>query len=95
MHALKLLSTLFKVNIQQELATVRASLMAPDRRARLVARREQQLASDARMRAATWFNAAAANFNMSRPEEARRFAEKVADDSFYGERARSLLDRLK
>ena len=81
--------------VQEELATVRASLMSPERRARLIARREQQLASDARLRATAWFNAAAANFNLARADEARRFAEKVVDDVFYGERARSLIERLK
>jgi tetratricopeptide (TPR) repeat protein len=81
--------------IQQELATVRASQMSAERRDRLVARRERQLVTDARMRATAWFNAAAANFNLSRAEEARRFAEKVADDAQFGERARSLLERLK
>jgi len=84
-----------EASIQEELAIVRASLMAPERRTRLIARREQQLASDARMRAAAWFNAAAANFNLARPDEARGFAEKVVDDSFYGDRARSLIERLK
>ncbi|HUR35683.1 MAG TPA: hypothetical protein VM032_17890 [Vicinamibacterales bacterium] len=84
-----------EASIQEELATVRASLMAPERRSRLIARREQQLAAGARMRATSWFNAAAANFNMSRGDDARRFAEKVADDAFYGERARLLLDRLR
>ena len=82
-------------SIHEELATVRASLMAPERRARLIARRESQLASDTRMRATSWFNAAAANFNLARPTEARRFAEKVVDDVFYGERARSLLEKLR
>ncbi len=84
-----------EASIQQELATVRASIMSPDRRSRLLARREQQLASDARMRATAWFNAAAANFNLARADAARRFAQKVADDVFYGERARSLLDRIR
>ncbi len=81
--------------LQQELATVRAAQMAADRRARLIARREARLVTNARMRATVWFNAAAANFNLSRTDEARRFAEKVADDTFYGDRARSLLERLK
>lgn len=84
-----------EASIQQELATIRASLMAPERRTRLIARREQQLATDARMRATAWFNAAAANFNLARSADARRFAEKVADDAFFGERARTLLERLK
>lgn len=81
--------------IQQELAVVRASQMSAERRTRLVARREAQLVSNARMRATAWYNAAAANFNLARSVEARRFAEKVADDVFYGDRARSLLERLK
>jgi tetratricopeptide (TPR) repeat protein len=84
-----------EVTLQQELATVRAAQMAPERRARLVARREQQLAADARMRATVWYNAAAANFNLARTDEARRFAEKVAGDTVFGERARSLLERIK
>jgi tetratricopeptide (TPR) repeat protein len=81
--------------VQQELATVRAAVMAPDRRDRLIARREQQLVTAARMKATVWFNAAAANFNLSRSADARVFAEKVVDDAFYGERARTLLERLK
>ena len=84
-----------EASIQEELAIVRASQMGPERRARLIARREQQLASGARMRATAWFNAAAANFNLSRSDEARRFAEKVADDVQFGERARTLLERLR
>lgn len=81
--------------IQEELATVRAAQMSAERRARLIARREAQLVSNARMRATAWFNAAAANFNLARNDEARRYAEKVADDAFYGDRARSLLERIK
>lgn len=84
-----------EASIEEELTVVRASEMAPERQARIVARREQQLASDARMRATCWFNAAAANFNLARADEARRFAEKVADDTFFGDRARTIIDRLK
>ena len=84
-----------EAQLRQELEDVRAAPMADDRRARQVARREQQLASDARMRATVWFNAAAANFNLSRPAEARRFAEKVATDEQFGERARTLLEQIK
>jgi hypothetical protein len=47
------------------------------------------------MRVTAWFNAAAANFNLARTDEARRYAEKVASDVFFGERARMLLERLK
>lgn len=84
-----------EASITDELALVRAAQMAADRRERIIARREQQLATDARLRATAWFNAAAANFNLSRTDEARRFAEKLADDAQLGERARLLLQRLK
>jgi tetratricopeptide (TPR) repeat protein len=84
-----------ETSIQEELATVRASQMAAERKARIIARREQQLVADSRMRAAAWFNAAAANFNLARADEARRFAEKLSDDAQFGDRARTLLERLK
>ena len=84
-----------EASIEEELAVVRSSEMVADRRARLIARREQQLASDARMRATSWFNAAAASFNLARKDEARRYAQKVADDALFGERARTLLERIK
>jgi hypothetical protein len=77
-----------------ELDSVRNSTIPAERRARQVARREQQIASDTRMRAASWFDAAAANFDLSRRDEARRFAEKLADDQQFADRARDLLVRL-
>lgn len=64
------------------------------RRDRQIARREQQISSNARMRANAWFNAAAASFNLGRSAEARAFAEKVADDAQFGARARDLITRL-
>lgn len=81
--------------LRAELASLRDQPMTEERRARQVSRREQQLANDARMRATAWFNAAAANFNLSRGDEARRFAEKLVADPYFGERARQLLGRLK
>jgi tetratricopeptide (TPR) repeat protein len=81
--------------LRQELDALNDVPMTAERRARQVARREQQLTSDARMRVTAWFNAAAANFNLARPEEARRYAEKVVSDPFFGERARLLLERLR
>ena len=65
------------------------------RKARQIARRQQQVASAVRMRATCWFNAAVANFNLSKPDEARRYAEKVADDEQFGERARDLTARIR
>jgi tetratricopeptide (TPR) repeat protein len=65
------------------------------RKARQIARRQQQIAAAVRMRATCWYNAAVANFNMSRPDDARRYADKVAGDDQFGERARDLVGRLK
>lgn len=72
-----------------------AASSAPDaRKARQIARRQQQIASAVRMRATCRFNAAVASFNLSKPAEARRFAEQVSTDEQFGERARDLLTRL-
>ena len=79
---------------RQEIDRIAASSVPAARKARQIARREQQIASAVRMRATCWFNAAVANFNLSKPAEARRFAEKVNTDEQFGERARELLTRL-
>ncbi len=81
--------------LRQELDVARTAPMAEDRRERQIARREQQLASDARMRATSWFNAAVANYNLARMTEARRFAEMVVSDDQFGERARTLLKQIR
>ena len=73
---------------------VRSSEMVADRRARLIARREHSW-PPMRGCATSWFNAAAASFNLARKDEARRYAQKVADDALFGERARTLLERIK
>ena len=46
------------------------------------------------MRAACWFNAAAAHFNVGARDQARVYAEKVVDDERFGDRARDLMSRL-
>jgi len=46
------------------------------------------------MRATSWFNTAVAYYNVSRPADAREYAEKVVDDQQFGERARELIARL-
>jgi tetratricopeptide (TPR) repeat protein len=79
--------------LQREVEELRAADMVPERRRRLVARREQQLAANGRMRANALFNAAAASFNAGRREEARAFADRVADDELFGPRAREILGR--
>jgi tetratricopeptide (TPR) repeat protein len=80
--------------LRQEIADLRASQMPPQRLERLVAARAQQIEANAGMRAACWFNAAAAHFNLGAGEEARVFAEKVVEDDRFGARARNLLSRL-
>ena len=77
-----------------EIESLQASDMRADRRSQQIAKRKQQMASAVRMRAASWFDAAAANFNLSRPDEAKRFAEQLLDDEQYGDRARDLITRL-
>jgi len=79
---------------RQEIDRIAASSVPETRKARQIARREQQIVTAIRMRATCWFNAAVANFNLSKSAEARRFAEKVNNDEQFGERARDLLTRL-
>jgi len=80
--------------LQAEIARLQAPGGSPERQARQIARREQQLAANIRMRATSWFNTAAGSFNLSRHDEARRYAERVIDDPQFGDRARDLLARL-
>jgi tetratricopeptide (TPR) repeat protein len=79
--------------LTREIEDVRTSDAPSARKARQIARRQSQLDGDRRMRATTWFNAAAANFNLARTDEAREFAGKVLDDPQFAVRAREILDR--
>jgi tetratricopeptide (TPR) repeat protein len=81
-------------NLEADIARLTAAKMAPDRRTRLIARREQRIAAEARTRATAWFNAAVGSYNLSRFADARRYAEHVAADAQFGDRARNLLERL-
>jgi len=80
---------------KQDIDRIAGSSAPEARKARQIARRQQQIAAVARMRATCWYNAAVANFNMSRLDDARRYADKVAGDEQFGERARTLVGRLK
>jgi len=80
--------------LTQEIVKIGASKASPERKARQIAKREQQIRTNGRMIATSWFNTAAAYFNLSRKAEARQYAEKVADDQQFGERARDLISRL-
>jgi tetratricopeptide (TPR) repeat protein len=83
-----------EAGLRAEIDRIRASEMVDARKTRLIAAREKQIASGIRMRANCWYNGAVANFNLSKKDDARQLAERVADDAQLGERARQLLDRL-
>jgi tetratricopeptide (TPR) repeat protein len=81
---------------KREIEEFRAAPDLPaERRARQIEKREQQIANGRRMMAQSWFNIAVASYNLARRDEARQYAEKVADDDVFGARARDLLSRLK
>jgi tetratricopeptide (TPR) repeat protein len=81
--------------LTQDIVRIQNSKRAPERKAKLVAKREQQIRTNGRMIATSWFNTAVAYFNLSQKTQARQYAEKVSDDEQYGERARELLSRLE
>jgi len=81
--------------ITEEIARIQAWSAAADRKARAIARREQEIRTLRRMRATSWFDTAVAFFNLSRTDEARRFAEKVSDDEEFGARAKSILTQIE
>lgn len=81
--------------LDAEIEAIRSSQDSPDRQARQIARRERDIANGRRMIATSWFDTAVAYFSLTRKDEARRFAEKVADDEQYADRARELLSRIK
>lgn len=81
--------------LTEEIARIGASEDPPDRKARQIARREQQIAAGRRMLATSSFDIAVACFNLGRTSEARAYAEKVEDDEQFGARARELLGRLR
>jgi len=78
----------------KEIENIRASDDPPQRKERKIARREQSIATARRMRVTSWFNTAVAYYNLSRPADAREFAEKVVDDEQFGSRAKDLVARL-
>jgi len=80
--------------LSSELESLRVAEMRADQRDRQIARREQQIRSETRMRAASWYDAAASHYNLAQRDQARRFAEKLLDDEQYRDRARDLLARL-
>jgi tetratricopeptide (TPR) repeat protein len=87
--------TASEAGVRAEIASIRADDKLPEaRKARMIAGRERQIANAIRMRASSWFNGAVANYNLARKDEAREFAQKIADDEQFGDRAKQLLALL-
>jgi tetratricopeptide (TPR) repeat protein len=78
-----------------EIERLRASNDPPRRVERQILRRQQQIAEARRKMATSWFNVAVAYYQLARKDDARQYAERVADDEQFGERARELLSRLR
>jgi hypothetical protein len=83
-----------EIAYREEIASIQGSSDPPARKAGKIARREQYIAKGRRQLATSWFDIAVAYYNLSRKTEARQFAEKVADDELFGERAREIMARL-
>jgi len=78
-----------------EIERLRASNDPPRRVERQILRRQQQIADARRKMATSWFNVAVAYYQLARKDDARQYAERVAEDEQFGERARELLSRLR
>jgi tetratricopeptide (TPR) repeat protein len=81
--------------LRKEISTIEASTWDPARKIRQIARREGQIEAAGRMLSTSWFNIAVANFNLGNKEGARQYAERVAADDQFAERARDILKRLQ
>ena len=81
--------------LRQEIDSLRASEDSLVRKARQIAKREQTITQQERMLATSWFNTAVAYYNLQQKAEAQQFAEKVASDQQFGERAREILNRVR
>jgi len=80
---------------RKDIAAIQASDDPPARKARKIAKREQSIATATRWMATSWFNTAVAYYNLSRPTDARTYAEKVVDDEQFGSRAKDLIALLR
>jgi tetratricopeptide (TPR) repeat protein len=79
----------------REIASIEASDDPPARKAAKIARRRQYIAKGRRQLATSWFDTAVACYNLSRKDEAQQYAEKVAEDEQFGERAKEILSRVR
>jgi tetratricopeptide (TPR) repeat protein len=81
--------------LSQEIEKLQASDIAADRKERQIARRGQLMRLGVRRNANARDNAAAANYNLQRRDEARRLAGTLVDDEVFGERARIIMESEK
>jgi hypothetical protein len=82
------------VNTREEIERIKTSEQPEARKTRMIAGREERLTADTRMLASCAYNAAVSSYNLSKKDDARRFAEQIADDEQFGERAKRLLALL-
>jgi tetratricopeptide (TPR) repeat protein len=79
----------------KEIASIEGSDDPPARKAAKIARRRQYIAKGRRQMATSWFDTAVACYNLSRRTEAQQYAEMVAADEQFGDRAKEILSRLR
>lgn len=84
-----------EATLNAEIADLQALTQPSVHQTRQIKKREQEIASNRRMIITSWYNTAVSYFILSRKDDAREFAEKVALDEQFGERARELLARLR
>ncbi|HMD34540.1 MAG TPA: hypothetical protein VKH42_06215, partial [Vicinamibacterales bacterium] len=82
-------------DLGRQIQEIQASRDKPERIAKQVAKRERQIAESRRELVQSSYNVAVASYNLARKDDAREWAEKVADDEQFGPRAKDLLSRLR
>ena len=83
-----------EAELKGEIEQIRGSDLREDRKAKQIARREQEIAEGRRRMATSWYDCAVGYFSLKKSDEARQFAEKVADDEQFGARAKEILSRI-
>jgi tetratricopeptide (TPR) repeat protein len=79
----------------EEIAGIRASNDPPARKESKIQRREQYIAKGRRQMATSFYDIAVASYNLQRPADAREYAQRVADDEQFGDRAKEILSRIR
>jgi tetratricopeptide (TPR) repeat protein len=84
-----------RARLVREIERLKASDLPEERKTRQLARREQQMHNTLRRNANARFNAAVANFNLQRREEALQIASTLVEDEQFGPRARLIVERTQ